>query len=117
VRQQILGSIRKPLKGGGHFLNDISTCGHQLSLKVEHEFSILFEQLINILRLPTNDPISRILSLGITGLSFRSSDVQLLQNTELFQLLCDNVSEKDISEKPQKEKIRVDEIEQDPEET
>eukprot|EP01125_Pyxidicula_operculata_P006688 TRINITY_DN229_c1_g1_i2.p1 TRINITY_DN229_c1_g1~~TRINITY_DN229_c1_g1_i2.p1 ORF type:complete len:4506 (-),score=1363.41 TRINITY_DN229_c1_g1_i2:44-12730(-) len=99
VRHQILNQIRSTFRkclSKSHFLDNISSCGHDLTLSVENNFTLLFEELVKILGNTTSDTTSRLLSLGCcSSLSFKDSDVHLLQSTNIFSILCDINSERE----------------------
>jgi hypothetical protein len=112
VRHQMLGSISRPLVGGTHFMDAITSCGYKLALDVDQAFSYLFQELVKTFSSPQNDPTSRMLGLGICRMSFLDSNVNLLQNTRVFQILCDIVSETD-QDVPKQKKTPVSTIKEE----
>lgn len=109
-RHQLLGVIAKPLSGY-HYLENLQTCGDQLSSDVSHSFGRLFSTIASFLKDSNLDPTSRLLSLSICSLSYQEYDIDLLSNEKLFSLLQKLMVEtpkiivfgEDVSEEVQKE--------------
>eukprot|EP00029_Vermamoeba_vermiformis_P008050 TRINITY_DN365_c0_g1_i7.p1 TRINITY_DN365_c0_g1~~TRINITY_DN365_c0_g1_i7.p1 ORF type:complete len:4455 (+),score=2004.27 TRINITY_DN365_c0_g1_i7:138-13502(+) len=96
VRHQVLGSLGKPLATteGGHYLDNIQTCGEELSHQVSEAFVGLFERMTALLSDATLDLTSRLLALNICGLSYQHFDVQLLMRARVFPLLRQIIAER-----------------------
>jgi hypothetical protein len=97
VLHQVLGSIGEPIKGGGHYLSGISSCGHALSAKVTNMFCSFFQTMVSIVGNTSNDSLTRQLAMGICGLAFTDYDVQLLQTANVFPTLQSILSSKSSS--------------------
>jgi len=96
VRHQLLSPIGRVFNRGriGHYLDGVIGCGSDLSQKIEQEFSQLFRELIKILGDSTHDTTSRLICLGICGgISFKDTDVQLLINNNIFEILRKIISD------------------------
>jgi hypothetical protein len=96
TRQQAIGSIGRPLREGGHYLDAISACGELLAQTVSESFGKLFELLTSLVSNNDVDPTSRLLALNLCGLSFAPSDVGLLQKSRIFPLLQKLVSDRPV---------------------
>jgi hypothetical protein len=94
VRHQLLRSLNRPFSDGGHYLDNIQTCGEKLTHAVTEAFCALFDQITNIIRDPNADLTSRLLALNICGMTFHDYDTYLLNKVKIFPLLRQIVSEK-----------------------
>lgn len=94
VRQQVLNCIGRPLYDGGHYLDNVQTCGKELAQTVAEAFSALFDQMTNIIRDPSIDAVSRLLALNVCGMAFQEYDTHLLIKAKIFSLLRQIMSEK-----------------------
>lgn len=50
ARHQLLSCLGPPISNGGHYLDNIPTCGPDLTTRVVSSFTLLFEDIIKILR-------------------------------------------------------------------
>lgn len=93
TRHQVLGSLGSPFSAGGHYLENIPTCGLELTTQVANAFYPVFEEIVKILGNKNADNGSKLLALIICGVAYHESDVDLLRTAKIFPLLQNIITE------------------------
>eukprot|EP01122_Echinamoeba_exundans_P001572 TRINITY_DN115_c0_g1_i2.p1 TRINITY_DN115_c0_g1~~TRINITY_DN115_c0_g1_i2.p1 ORF type:complete len:3572 (-),score=989.42 TRINITY_DN115_c0_g1_i2:58-10773(-) len=89
---QLLGSLRQPLRDGGHYFDNIESSGESLRKQVYEAFKIFFGRLVAVAGNSARDPLSRLLALRVCTMTFLDQDVSILMvpseiKTSVFELL------------------------------
>lgn len=98
VRHQVFACVRPGLANGNHYMDRIEACGKQLSADVERAFSVVLNDLLEVVRSPSVDTESRLLAMEVCGMRFRSFDAGVLMQVGVLPSLMTVVVETSPSE-------------------
>jgi hypothetical protein len=91
VRHCLLHEMKHPLIDGGHYLDNIQTCGKRFTEAVTKVFSELFNELSGIIKDHSSDIVSRLLALNIYGMAFQQSDASLFTKNNIISSLHETI--------------------------
>jgi hypothetical protein len=94
VRHSLLQEMRQPLVDGGHYLDNIQTCGKRFTQIVTEFFGVLLHKLSDIISNPSSeDIVSRLLALNIYGMAFQHYDASLLMKNKAISHLHETITQ------------------------
>ncbi len=86
ARQQIIALLTAPL-AAGHYLDNISACGPELTSLITEAFVVVFNRIMQILRDSSSDAATRLLGLTMYSVAYKHTDVEFLRTSKVFRLL------------------------------